>query len=154
MSDAKIEVKIGAVAFSGEATEVWLADQLHKFLQMAPGLMRFSSSETTKTDDPAPGTRGASGGVSVAALAAFLKETNATVIQTRKFLATAGWLHKSEGKERISTADVTAALNSHSQGRLGNAAQCLIHCARSGFVAKDGAKQFYVTPEGWTELGK
>jgi hypothetical protein len=44
-------------------------------------------------------------------------------------------------------------LNTHNQGRLGNAAQFLVNCAKSGFVAKDGPKQFYVTPEGWTELG-
>lgn len=38
MADAKIELKVGAVSFSGEGSEKWLSDELEKVLKKIPEL--------------------------------------------------------------------------------------------------------------------
>lgn len=157
MADAKIEIKVGSLVFSGEGPDTWLSQQLDKILGKASELAQLGDGDTdaggagsaaippTKTHPP---------GKPLGTLAAFLKAKNATTNQTRKFLATALWLHDSENNSRVSTSDVNKALNSHNQGRLGNPSQCLSNNVKSGSVVKDGAKQFYVTPEGRAELEK
>ena len=88
----------------------------------------------------------------IAPLATYLKEKKATSNQARKFLATAAWLQHG-GMNRVSTSEVTKNLNTHNQGKLTNAAQCLINNATAGNVVKDG-KQVYVTDKGFEELEK
>jgi hypothetical protein len=70
----------------------------------------------------------------------------------RKFLATACWL-TAKGTERLTTGDITKALSDNRQGKLTNAAECLNNNVTKGFCEKEG-KQFYVTEEGFTSLGK
>ena len=42
MADAKLEVKIGAITFTGEGTEKWLAEQLEVIIKAAPKLSVFA----------------------------------------------------------------------------------------------------------------
>ncbi len=151
MADARIEIKVGAVSFSGEGEGKWLSEQLDKIIEKLPQLSSVvpAVQENDETDD-AQGPKLKKSNVGT--LASFLAAKNAKTKKTRKFLATALWLHESTGARRIGTGDVTKALSQHSQGSVGNASQCLVQNNKSGFTAKDG-KQFYVTPEGRSEIG-
>jgi hypothetical protein len=42
MAEAKIEIKVGAVSFSGEGESKWLAEQLDKILTCVPQLSKTS----------------------------------------------------------------------------------------------------------------
>jgi hypothetical protein len=149
MADAKIEIKVGAFTFSGEGTEKWLSGELEKLLVKIPELVEIAPA--------APANGGEDEGAQplkkgkVGTLASFLSAKNAKQNKTRKFLATAVWLHDSTGAQRLGTGDVKKALSQHNQGSVGNASQCLVQNNKQGFTAKDG-KQFYVTPEGRTEI--
>ncbi len=146
MADAKIEVKVGSVSFTGEGSENWLSSQLDKVIKHMPDLVKVA---------PQPASSGEQGSDAkpqrVGTLASFLNAKGAKNNKTRKFLATALWLQDG-GKNRMGTGDVTKALDDNNQGKVGNAAQCLINNTKQGFCAKDG-KQFYVTDEGRTEIG-
>jgi hypothetical protein len=149
MADAKIEIKVGAVSFSGEGEGKWLSEQLDKVIEKLPQLASVAPPA------PAAGGGGAQthhANPNVGTLASFLTAKNAKTNKTRKFLAAAVWLHDSTGSNRIATGDVKKALSQHNQGSVGNASQCLTQNNKQGFTAKDG-KQFYVTPEGRTEIG-
>ena len=163
MTDAKLEVKVGTISFNGEGEETWLAGQLDKFLAKLPELVETDAAVEAKSpagngsvESGKPGDSkgntpaGSKTGIS---LAAFLKDKNATANQVRKFLATSLWLEDESGMERVSTSDVTKALSDNKQGKLGNAAQCLISNVKPGYVVKDG-KKFYVTDEGREEINK
>ena len=110
MSDAKIEIKLGDIQFSGEGNQDWVAEQLDKILSKAEDLVKFAPPPT------APGTPvGAqpqtSFDITIAdkTLPSFLIEKGATKVQVKKFLATAVWLD-AKGKNRMTTSDVTKAL--------------------------------------------
>lgn len=158
MPGAKLEIKIGTVTFSGEGAEDWLGQQLDKFLQRLPGLAQAGSEELRSPDSHSAGKphnvseRHASGQGKVS-LVAFVRDKKATSNQSRKFLATALWLHDNAGKGRLITKEITEALNTHNQGKLTNAAQCLINNIKAGYIVRDG-KQFYVADEGRTELNQ
>ena len=83
-------------------------------------------------------------------LPAFLQEKNATTKQVKKFLATAVWL-EAKGQSRLTTSDVTKALNDANQKRLGNPTDCLNQNVTKGYCEKDG-KQFFVTDDGKSSL--
>jgi hypothetical protein len=150
MGEAKIEIKVGGVSFSGEGEGKWLSEQLDKVLEKIP--------ELTQVVPPVPLDEG--GGPDLlgahkkgtGTLAIFLRDRTATENQTRKFLATAAWLHD-QGKEHVTTLDVTKALSAAKQSGLGNSSQCLASNVGKGFCQKHGKKEFFVTPEGRAELG-
>jgi hypothetical protein len=49
--------------------------------------------------------------------------------------------------------DITKALSDNQQGKLGNPGDCLNKNVKKGFCEKEG-KEFYVTEEGFTSLGR
>ncbi|MHB8391885.1 MAG: hypothetical protein ACYDBH_20290 [Acidobacteriaceae bacterium] len=157
MADSKIEIKVGSITFSGEGTGDWLSKQLDKVLAKIPELVAIAPQENERMGsdggDTGTGRPGASGGKASGTLATHLKSTSSTSNQVRKFLATAVWLHDSEGEKRLTAKEVSSALNSHNQGKLTNAANSLNQNVTKGHCVKDG-KTFYVTPEGRTSLGK
>ena len=157
MADSKIEIKVGSVSFSGEGSGDWLSKQLDKVLAKIPELAAVAPQLDGGNDNgggsPGSGGPGPHTGKASGTLAAYLKSTASTANQVRKFLATAAWLHDSEKKDRLTTKDVSTALNSHSQGKLTNPANCLNQNVSKGHCVKDG-RTFYVTPEGRTSLGK
>lgn len=149
MAEAKIEIKVGAVSFSGEGESKWLFEQLDKILTSIPQLSKVSPPEGQAGDnDPANASRRpkASG-----TLAAFLKLKNASTRQVKKFLATSVWLHDRDGSKRLTTSNITKALADNQQSRLGNPADCLNQNVAKGFCEKDGS-QFFVTDDGRRSL--
>ena len=159
MADAKIDIKVGAISFSAEGTEKWLSGELDKVLEKAPELANIvpleggssgaggSSNGAERTD-----TSSAPGKKLKGTLAGFLRERRATTNQVRKFLATATWLQEHDGKERLTTKEITNALSDAKQTALTNPSQCLAHNVKQGFCQKDGKRQFYVTPDGIEDL--
>jgi hypothetical protein len=154
MAEAKIEIKVGAVSFSGEGDGKWVSDQLDKMLEKLPALARVAPHEGDGGDHAkgAGGAGGAHVNKAKGTLANFLKEKGATTKQVRKFLATAVWLHDRNGKDRLSATEVVKALSDNSQKRLGNAPDCLNQNVAKGFCEKDN-KEFFVTDDGRAELG-
>lgn len=156
MAEAKIEIKVGAVSFSGEGEGKWLSEQLDKILEKIPELAKVTPLAPS-VGNGAAGAAGSgqqgSGGLSVSGtLAGFLKAKNATTNQTRKFLATALWLTDTQNKEHMTTSDVSKALTDAKQTPLSNASQNLASNISQGFCHKTG-KQFYVTDDGRGEVG-
>lgn len=148
MPDAKIEIKVGSIEFSGEGEQTWVAEQLDKILDKADCLMKFappvndqppnheaqeSSSESEADNTGKP-------------LGAFLREKNAVTNQVQKFLVTAIWLHQ-KGHKRLRTNDVTTALRDNSQTKIGNPSRALASNITKGHCEKAGNK-FFVTDEG------
>ncbi|MFG6665725.1 hypothetical protein ACGK9R_01285 [Halomonas sp. HNIBRBA4712] len=157
MAEAKIEITIGQITFSGEGEPSWLSEQLDKILDKAENLLSLASSTsspiTQESEDINSEAADLSGHNEIAAkpLAIWLRENKADSNQNLKFLATAIWL-ESKGSNRLQTKDVTSALSSANQKRLGNASDCLNRNVTQGCCEKEG-KQFYVTEEGKKKLG-
>ena len=148
MTNAKIEISVGPISFSGEGTEDWLEKQLDKLLAAAPTLAVIHPPTDVKTG-PAAGTGKTS--TDAGTLPSFLQKKNAMKNHVRRFLATAEWLHQ-RGANRIQTGDVARALATANQPRLTNASECLNQNVGKGHCEKDG-KTFFVTPDGKTHLG-
>jgi hypothetical protein len=157
VAEGKIEIKVGAVSFNGEGSENWLATQLDKVIKHLPDLVKVAPALDDPTNggagDGAGASKGTPGKAKGTSLAGFLQAKNAKSNQVRKFLATAIWLHDNEKKTRLTTTDVSGALNSHNQGRLGNPSDILNQNVAKGHCVKDGKKQFYVPDEGREEIG-
>ena len=153
MADAKLEIKVGAVTFTGEGAENWLAQQLDKVLDRLPELLEVRTPDNGVSDGSETSDHNSTkkGGKKVP-LAKFLKEKNATGNQVRKFLATAVWLHDNENKEMLTSADIVKALEDTKQKKLSNASQSLNNNASKGDINKKG-KSFFVTDEGRERLG-
>lgn len=157
MAEAKINFSIGAISFSGEGEETWVATQLDKILEKVPALVRVvprsqSNDSEIQQQKHKEASISSSEGVATKTLATFLKEKSATSNQIRKFLATALWI-EAKGKKRITTIDVTKALKDNNQSKLTNASEALNQNVSKGYCEKDG-KEFYVTEEGKTSLHK
>jgi len=157
MSDSKIQIKVGIVEFSGEGDQAWLSSQLDKILLKIPELLKMELASpihkpTPKKEnkDSAAVTNGRQD--KPKNLAIFLKDKSATTNQTKKFLVTAAYLQLN-GKSRLTTSDVVAALKSSNQSRLGNPSDMLQKNVGKGFCEKDGSKDFFVTSEGFEEIG-
>ncbi|MES2266744.1 MAG: hypothetical protein V4520_08285 [Bacteroidota bacterium] len=155
MSNSKVEIKIGVIEFSGEGEQDWVAIQLDKIIAKVPELLKLKIDGPVDDDEAvADGKldvddkRPASSKISN--LASWLREKGATTSQVKKFLATAAFL-QIEGKHRVSTADVIAALKNSNQSKLGNASDNLNANVKKGLCEKDG-NEFFVTTEGMESL--
>jgi len=150
MAEAKIEVKIGSVSFSGEGSEKWLGEQLQTIIQEAPKLSALApaaasagNSDTQPPSGPAAKT--------TQSLASHLTAKQVGDNQVKRFLVAADWL-RLRGEANLTTAAVTKALSDNHQAKLSNPAQCLNGNTTKGFTEKTG-KGFYITPEGLKSLG-
>jgi hypothetical protein len=152
MAEGKIEIKVGGVTFSGEGSETWLSSQLDKILKHLQDLVNVAPADPAAAANNGGTGTGAEGKKARGTLAVFLATKNAKANQTRKFLASAVWLHDGGGKKRLGTTDVVKALSDNNQGKLTNPSQCLTSNVTQGFCERDG-RQFYVTDEGRTEIG-
>ena len=119
MAQAKIELKLGNVQFTGEAEAAWLEKQLDKLLEHAKGTESEDAAEYENGGLPPSRQQKAK-----TTLSAYLKSGSATTNQVKKFLGTACWL-MSKGEKRITTGDVTKALSQNHQGKSGNPSDCL-----------------------------
>lgn len=146
--NSKIEIKLNDFSFSSEGDEKWVSEQLDKILLKLPALQEMSPRQKIKGKNESE-LEPQKDEVKTP-LVSYLKSKNATINQTKKFLATAVWLHN-KGLKRLSTSDVTKALKDSNQSRLGNASECLNSNISKGTVEKEG-NQFFVTDEGYNEL--
>ncbi len=153
MAEAKIDIRVGSLAFSAEGNEKWLSGELDKVLAKAAEFAAIAPAEPVGAGDSGDGAQHVSHtkGGNVGTLAHFLKEKKATSNQVRKFLATAVWLRDSTGRDRVTTAEVKQALKTANQTKLGNPADCLNQNVGKGFAEKDGGS-FFVTEPGRTSL--
>lgn len=151
MTAAKIEVTIGAITFSGEGSEDWLAKQLDKVIKEAPGLSKIAPPPAPKAD-----AGGASGGGEDApftdSLASYIKAKGGDSSQLKRFLATADWLRR-KGDSGLKTATVSKALSVNHQKKLANPSQCLANNVSAGFCEKGPGGTFFITPDGTKDLG-
>jgi len=154
MANAKIDLTIGSISFSGEGEESWLANQLDKIIEKAADLIKIAPSPQVITEGAGTTTTPEAvkedAAIVAHTLSSFLKEKSATTAQTKKFLATALWL-QARGKERMVTRDIIQALKDSNQSRLGNASRELGKNINSGFIDRDG-RQFFVTEQGKASL--
>lgn len=157
MGQAKIEISIGQITFSGEGESPWLSEQLDKILDRAENLLALapiqgmhSVSGVNNAGHDAADLTGHSE-IASKPLAIWLKEKGADTNQVLKFLATAIWV-ESKGQKRLQTKDISSALSTANQKRLSNASECLNQNIKQGHCEKEG-KQFYVTEEGKRRLG-
>jgi hypothetical protein len=150
--DTKIQFKLGGVEFLAEGPAEWVSSQLDKVIEKAPKLLALAPLTAPQVKVHEGGHQEMKSDPEVAGktLVAFLKEKNATTRQVTKFLATAIWL-EAKGKNRITTRDITQALQDANQSRLGNPANCLNQNVSKGHCEKDG-KEFFVTVEGKAAL--
>lgn len=154
MSDAKIEIQIGEVKFSGEGEQEWLTQQLDKILEKAEELIKLAPTpEPQVSIQPPPATQhqaadfSNSSEIANQTLATFLRSKSATTAQVDKFLATAIWVEAKENKTRLKTADIGSALSKANQTKLNNPSDKLNQNVSKGYCEKDG-KDFFVTQEG------
>lgn len=155
MSDAKIEIKIGQIQFSGQGEQDWVAKQLDKVIAQAEKLIQLASLPDADDGDgdggdhdPKPMKPDAA--IAKKTLPAFLSEKSATTNQVKKFLATAVWL-EAKGKNRLQNKDVTVALRTANQAKIKNTALSLSRNISKGYCEKDG-NQFFVTDDGKKSL--
>lgn len=151
MSSAKIDVQVGQIKFSGEGEQDWLAKQLDRILAQAEKLIQLVPEKADETDgSPEKKPMGKDQAIAKKTLPSYLQEKGATRNQVKKFLVTAVWL-EAKGSNRMTTADVTKALKTTNQTRLGNPADCLNKNVTKGFCEKEG-QHFFVTGEGKDSL--
>jgi len=147
MSDAKIEIKAGGAEFNATGNQDWVAKQLDKFLANAANLAAIAPSDGNGSGGDGNGDGGGGKkrdvGIAGKPLAVYLKEQDATTNQTKKFLATAVWLH-AKGQKRLSTGDISKALKASNQTKITNPSECLNKNVKKGLCEKDGS-QFFVT---------
>ena len=151
MGQAKIDIKIGQIRFSGEGDQDWVGKQLEKIMAQAEKLVQLAPPDDVDEDEdgehkpmkPNPG-------IAKKTLQAFLADKVATKNQVRKFLATAVWL-EAKGQQRLTTADVAGALRSTNQTRVANPSLALNRNVGKGYCERDG-KQFFVTEDGKASL--
>lgn len=159
MANAKIEIKLGTIEFSGEGEQGWVTDQLDKILELVPKL-------TPEIASNKPANQSIKQPVVTASMAApsdlfstnkservipdnlstFLRKKDAIDKQRRRFLGTAVWLQLN-GQQVIKTKDVTDALRAARQIKITNPSHQLNQNIAQGFCQKEGTR-FYVTPQG------
>jgi hypothetical protein len=152
MGEAKIEVALGALSFSGEGDQEWLSKQLDKIIEAAPSLARIEPYLAASANEasPNPGPT-APEGVFTQTIASYIKAKQGDTNQQRRFLATANWLRR-RGNTNLTTAAVTKALQDHHQKRLSNPADCLNKNVNRGYCEKTG-DGFFITTDGLALLG-
>lgn len=154
MGNARIEIKVGEIEFSGEGEQVWVAEQLDKILAKAEDLVVLAptpgAGSASNEDGQKHRPMGGDDEIAAKPLPTFLAEKQANKSQVQKFLATAVWL-EAKGKNRLQTSDVSKALKDANQSKLGNPSETLNKNVAKGYCEKDG-KQFFVTQEGKDSL--
>ncbi|WP_345949982.1 hypothetical protein ABDD95_00720 [Mucilaginibacter sp. PAMB04274] len=151
MSESKIQIKIGSIEFSGEGQQDWLSLQIDKILNKLPELLKNESVAQTLQNGPTDHVLKASSNKVLPTLSIWLKDKGATTIQTKKFLATAAHIQLN-GKSRVTTGDVNAALKNANQTKLNNSSDCLNQNVSKGFCEKD-TQGFFITVQGLADLG-
>jgi|ERR1051325_895466 hypothetical protein len=157
MAEAKIEMRVGEVSFSGEGAPEWLSEQLDKVIAAIPDLVKVAPKPTSRSAAGAASTPpngvGATDVALTDTLASYIKKQKGDTVQTRRFLVTADWLRLRQAGP-LSTTAVAKALSDNHQKRLSNPSECLNQNVGQGYCEKNSdGKTFYITPEGLATLG-
>ena len=148
----KVEIKVGDISFTGEGDQVWLGEQISKVIESAS---QTRPSATAAQAGSEVDTRGSdiSKPNFTTSLASYLKEKGGETKQVQRFLATAAWLYH-RGQLELNTTAVAKALSENHQKRLGNPSDSLNQNVSKGLCEKQKDGGFFITPEGWKELGE
>ena len=151
MGQAKIQLTVGGVSFSGEGEQEWLEKQLHDILEAVPWLAKIEApSPVGDAGIELPRSDSAKEPFNQS-LASYIREKGGDATQPKRFLVTADWLRR-RGDNSLKTGTVTEALRSNQQKRLGNPSDCLNKNVNQGLCEKSGAT-FFITPDGLKALG-
>ena len=100
MSEAKIDIKIGHIQFSGQGDQDWVAKQLDKIIAQAEKLVQLAPpAEDHNEDSGHHDAMKPDSSIAKKTLPVFLTEKGAKTKQVKKFLATAVWLEAKGQKE-------------------------------------------------------
>jgi hypothetical protein len=150
MSQSKIDVTVGALSFSGEGEQSWLAEQLDKVLKAAPEISQAQVPANMGSSETAATNAGSTGPFATT-LASHIRDKGGDDNQVDRFLITADWLRQ-RGSSKLTTAAVSKALRENHQKKLANPADCLNKNVTKGYCEKaDGG--FFITPDGMKKLG-
>ncbi len=145
----KIRLDVGDIRFSGEGEQIWLDEQIDKFIEaLNAGRIQGSSKLAISTTDD----EGKTDTASVGPLASYLKAKGADAVQNLRFLATAAWLSQ-RGEKELTTSSIAKTLKDNEQKRLSNPSDCLRQNVSRGFCERSG-NTFFITPDGWRHLGE
>jgi hypothetical protein len=157
MAQAKVELMVGKVSFSGEGEETWLAEQIDKIIDAATTLSSVAAlDEDADSDDEQangvvePGAPPNNPAFQVS-LVSHIRAKKGESNQLQRFLVTADWLRQ-RGSSALTTGNVAKALLDNQQKRLANPADCLNKNVGKGFCEKTKTG-FFITPEGLKHLG-
>jgi hypothetical protein len=150
MAEASIQFELGAIKFSSEGSEAWVAKQLEYVISQLPELSKAAeiAPPPAHIQPNSPATKTPS---SVGSLASHIKEKGGEGNQVQRFLATADWL-RLKGEKNLKSTLVSKALQENHQKKLSNPADSLNLNVAKGYCEKtpDG---FFITPEGLKALG-
>ena len=94
MTNGKIEVNVGGLAFSAEGEQEWLAEQLDKILRAAPDVVAAQTTKEKPDAKHAVHETPKSAGTFTDTLASYIKANKGDGNQVQRFLATADWLRR------------------------------------------------------------
>jgi len=146
---AKLDIKLGSLSFSGEGDQDWLTSQLQMLIDCAETLNRDALSQPQGASQ-AP-LKSPNGSQFQEPLATYLKSKNAEKNQNMRFLVTADWLRR-RGSETLTSGMVARALLDNHQSRLGNPSDCLNQNVAKGLCEKSNGG-FFITQIGMKTLG-
>jgi hypothetical protein len=150
MTNGKIEVNVGGLAFSAEGEQAWLAEQLDKILKAAPDVVAAQAMKEKPDSKHAVHETTKSDGTFTETLASHIRGKKGDDNQVQRFLATADWLRR-RGEKTLTTRAVSTALKAHHQKKLSNPADALNQNVAKGYCEKaDGG--FFITPDGLKAL--
>lgn len=150
MSEAKIELTLGSLSFSGEGEQQWLEQQLDKILEAAPRLAKIEPYAAPSPTNSVDSRSHNAAGEFTETLVSYVKVAGGESTQVKRFLATADWLQR-RGNTNLTTAAVSKALQDNHQKRLSNPADCLNKNVAKGYCEKKG-NGFFITPDGLKAL--
>lgn len=153
MEQSKIEIKIGEISFHAEGEQKWITEELDKILEKIKDLQNLNRviKEKGENINSEAITESNSTCQEEYILQKFLKNIEKDV---DRFLATALWLQKKEGKHELSIKDVTKALSDAKQAPLSNPSQVLTYNIKKGYCAKTGKKFYVVESEAEKHINK
>ena len=151
MAEARIQLEVGSIKFSGEGTEAWVVKQLEYVISKLPELSKMASTVAEQQPGASSVKNAAAQPQQVGSLATYIKVKGGDSNQVQRFLATADWL-RLKGEKNLKTSLVSKALQENHQKKLSNPADTLNQNVAKGFCEKSG-DSFYITPEGLKALG-
>lgn len=152
MAQAKIELTVGNVSFSGEGEESWLSEQLEKVLDVATTLtVQQPDPPEGESEDPDVPVATANTGDFKTSLVNHIRDKKAESNQVQRFLAAADWLRR-RGATTLTSSGVAKVLADNHQKRLANASDCLNKNVSKGYCEKTKTG-FFIAPDGLKHLG-